>query len=121
MPSREMHEGVVRRSDAVVSTTAVAGAVPPAVFAGAVAPAGLAGTDVPAVAGMKFLVVAKVFSSAIDDEGAPLVIRASEQRGAVVEVNAVWLGGECRGLVGGMTVPEPLEHSVVGVPIAIAL
>ena len=55
MPSGEMHEGVVRRSDAVVFATAVAGAVPPAYFAGAVAPADLAGTDVPAVAGIKFL------------------------------------------------------------------
>ena len=30
VPSWEMHEGVVRRSDAVVSSTAVAGAAPPA-------------------------------------------------------------------------------------------
>ena len=42
-----------------------------------------------------------MYSSAIDDERAPLVIRTSKQRG----------------LVDGMTVPEPLEHSVVGVPI----
>ena len=80
VPSREMHGGVVRHSDAVVSTTAVAGAVPLADFAGVVAPADLAGTDVPAVAGMKFSAVAEVYSSAVDDEGAPLVILASKQR-----------------------------------------
>ena len=32
---------------------------------------------------------------------------------AVVKVDPVWPGGECRGLV------EPLEHSVVGVPIKV--
>ena len=71
------------------------------------------------VAGMKFSAVAEVHSSAVDDEGAPLVICASEQRGTVVEVDPVWPGGECRVLVDGMTVPEPLEHSVVGVPIEV--
>ena len=68
------------------------------------------------------LTVAEVHSSAVDDEGAPLaclVIRGSEQQGAVVEVDPVWPGGECRGWVDGMTVPEPLEHSVVGVPIEV--
>ena len=66
----------------MVSTTAVAGAASPA-FAGVVAPANLAGTDVLAVAGMKFSAFADVYSSAVD-EGAPLVIRASKQRRAVV-------------------------------------
>ena len=28
----------------------------------------------------------------------------------------MWPGGEFGGLVNGMTVPEPIEHSVVGVP-----
>ena len=84
-----------------------------------VAPADLAGTDVPTVAGMKLSAIAEVYSWAVDDEGAPLVIRASEQQGAVVEVDPVWPGGGCRGLVDGMTVPEPLEHSVVGVPIEV--
>ena len=74
--------------------------------------ADLAGTDVPAVAGMKLSAVAEVYSSAVDDEGAPLVIRTSKQRGAVVEVDPVWPVGECRGLVDGMTVPELLEHEV---------
>ena len=54
VPSRVMPEGVVGRSEAVVSTTAVVRAAAPTVFAGATAPANLAGTDVPAVAGMKF-------------------------------------------------------------------
>ena len=45
VPSREMHERVVRWSEAVVSTTAVAGAASPADIAGAVAQADLAGTD----------------------------------------------------------------------------
>ena len=68
MPSREMHRGVVGRSDAVVSTTAT---VPPADFSRVVAPADLAGTDVPAVARMKFSAVAEVYSSAVDDEVLP--------------------------------------------------
>ena len=80
LPPREMHEGVFGLSDAVLSTTAVAGAASPADFAGAVAPADLAGTDVLAVAEKKFSAVAEVYSSADDDEGAPLVIRASKQR-----------------------------------------
>ena len=116
MPSREVHGGVVGRSDAVASTTALAGAASPADFAGAVAPADLARTDVPAVAGMKFSAVAEVYSSAVDDEGTPLVIRTSKQRRAVVGTGPVWPGGECGGLVDGITVPEPIEHSVVGVP-----
>ena len=68
---------------------------------------------------MKLSAVAEVYSSAVDDEGAPLVIHASKQQGAVVEVGSVWPGGECRGLVDGMTVPEPLEYSVVGMPIEV--
>ena len=83
--------------------------MPPADFAGVVAPADLAGTDVPAIAGMKLSAIAEVYSSAVDDEGAPLVIRASKQRGAVVEVGPVWPGGECRSLVDDMTVPEPFS------------
>ena len=77
-----MHEGVFGLSDAVVTTTAVAGVASPADFAGAVAPADLAGTDVLAVAGKKFSAVVEVYSSADDDEGAPLVIQASKQSGS---------------------------------------
>ena len=116
VPSQEMHEGVVGWSEAVVSTTAVAGASSPADFAGVAAPANLAGTDVLAVAGTKLSAVAEVYSSAVDDEGAPLVIRASRQRPAVVGEGPVRPGGKCGGLVDGMTVPEPIEHSVVVVP-----
>ena len=57
-----------------------------------------------------------MYSSAVDDEGAPLVIRASRQRRAVVGAGPVRPGGKCGGLVDGMTAPEPIEHSVVGVP-----
>ena len=119
VPSREMHGGVVGRSDAVVSTTAVAGAVAPADFARAAAPADLAGTDVPAVTGMKFSAVAEVHSLAVDDGCAPLVIRTSKQRSAVVEVDPVWAGRKYRGPMDGMSVLEPLEHSVFGVPIKV--
>ena len=118
VPYGEMNEGVFRRIDAVVSTTAVARAASPGDLAGAVTPADLAGTDVPAVVGMKLLAVAEVYSSAVENEGAPLVIRASEQRDAIVKVDPVW-PGECWGLVDGMTIPEPLEHSVGGVPIEV--
>ena len=71
----------------------MAGAASPADFAGAAAPADLARTDVPAVPGRKFSAVAEVYSSAVDDEGAPLDIRASRQRGAVVGVGPVGPGG----------------------------
>ena len=77
MPSLEMHG----RNDAVVSTTAVAGATAFADFVGASAPADapadLAGADVPAVAGIKFSAVDEVHSSAVDYEGVPLVICTS--------------------------------------------
>ena len=107
VPSREMLKGVFGRNDAVISPTD---------FAGAVAPADLAGTDVPAVAGKKLSAVAEVLSSADDDEGAPLVIRASKQWHAVVEVSHVRPGEECCRPVDFVTVPEPIEHSVDGVP-----
>ena len=35
---------------------------------------------------MKFSVIPEVYSSAVDDEGVPLVIRTSKQRRAVVGV-----------------------------------
>ena len=107
VPPREMLRGVFGRTDAVISTTAVTGAASPTDFAGAVAPADLAGTDVPAVAGKKFSAVAEVHS---------LVIRASKQQHAVVEVGPVRPGEECCSPVDFVTVPEPIEHSVDGVP-----
>ena len=94
----------------MVSTTAVAGAAAPAVFAGAVSPADLAWTNVAAVAGMNFSAIAEVYSSTVDAEGTPLVIRA------VAGVGPVWPGEETGYLVDGMTVPELLGHSVVGGP-----
>ena len=48
--------------------------------------------------GIQFSAVAEVYSSAVDDEGATW-----------------WTGGD------GMTVPEPIEHSVVGVPMTWAI
>ena len=77
VPSRGVHGGVVGRSGTVLSTTAVAGAASAADFARVVAPADLAGTDVLAVARMKFSAVAEVYSSAVDDEGAPLASHPS--------------------------------------------
>ena len=115
MPSREMPEGVDGRSEAVVSTTALGGAAAPAVFAGAAAPADFAGTDVPAIAGMKLSAVAEVYSSAVDAEDVLLVIQASRRQRAIAGAGPVWPGGETVDLVDDMTVPEPLEHSVVGV------
>ena len=82
IPSRRRHGEIVRRCDAVVPTTAVAGAAALADIAAA--PVDLAGTGVPAVAGMKFSAVAEVHSSAVVDEGDPSVIRTSRQRSAVV-------------------------------------
>ena len=99
VPSREMLKGVFGRTDAVISPTD---------FAGAVAPADLAGK--------KLSAVAEVHSSADDDEGAPLVIQASKQRHAVVEVGPVRPGEECCRPVDFVTVTEPIEHSVDGVP-----
>ena len=84
IPSRERHGGIVQRSDAVVSTTAVAGAAALADFAGAPTPADHARTDVPAIAGMKLSAVAEVHYSAVDDESDHLVVCTSRQRNAVV-------------------------------------
>ena len=103
----------------MVSTTVVAGAVALADFAGASASADLAGTDVPTVSGMKFSAVAEVHSSAVHDEGAPLVIHTSKQRSAVVDVDPMGADRKYRGPMDGMSIPEPLEHSVVGVPLEV--
>ena len=114
--SRERHGGIVKRSDAVVSTTAVAGAAALPDFAGASAPVDLAGTHVPSVAGMKFSTVAEVHSSAVDDEGDPFVVRTSRQRSTVVLDLMAAHRTDC-GPMDSMSVPEPLEHSVVGVSL----
>ena len=85
-------------------------------IAGAVAPVNLAGADVPAVARMKFLAVAEVHSSAVDDEGDPSVVRASRQRSAVVLDPMAAPGKDC-GPMDEMSVMEPLEHSVLDVSL----
>ena len=66
--------------------------------------------------GLKFSAVAEVHSSADGDEGVPLVIRDSKQRRAVVEGGPVRPGKDCSSPVDFVTVPEPIEHSVDGVP-----
>ena len=71
LPSRTGPGKIVIRCDAVVPTTAEAGAAALADIAGAVASVDLARADVPAVAGMKCSAVAEVHSSAVDDEGDP--------------------------------------------------
>ena len=92
------------------------GVVPLTAFAGAVAPSDIAGTDVPAIAGKNFSAVAEVHSSADGDEGVPLVIRASEQWRAVVELGPVRPGNDCSSPGDYVTLPEPIEHSVAGMP-----
>ena len=119
MPSREIPEGIIGWSKAAVSTTAVAGAVAPVGFAWVVAPADLAGTDVPAVAGNELLAVAEACSSAVDAKGVPLVIQTDGRQHAVIRVGPVWPGGKTGDLIDEVTVPEPLEHSVVGLPVEV--
>ena len=89
-------------------TTAVDGAAILAEIVGAAAPADLAGTDVPAVAGMRFLAVAEVHSSAVDIEGVPSIIRTDRQRRTVV-LDPMVAPRKDGGLMDEMSVPEPLE------------
>ena len=119
MPSREIPEGIIRRSKAVVSTTVMAGVVAPVSFAGAAAPADLVGTDVPAIAGNELPAVAEVCSSAIDAEGVPLVIRSVVRQCTVIRVGPVWPSEKTGNLIDEVTVPEPLTHSVVGLPVEV--
>ena len=88
-------------------------------FAGAPAPVALAGTDVPAAAVVQFSAVAEVHSSAVDDEGDPLVIHTSRQWSAVVVLDPMVAHGKDGRPVGSMSVREPLEHSVVRVPLTV--
>ena len=90
----------------------------PADFAGASFLVEFAGTDVPAVAGMKFSAVAEVHSSAVNDEGDPLVVRTSRQRSAVVVLDPRVAHKKDGDPMDSMSVPEPLEHSVVGTSLA---
>ena len=100
----------------MVSTATETGTVALSNFAGAAAPVDLAGITVPAVAGMKFSAVAEVHSSAVDDEGDPSVVRASRQRNAVVLDPRAAPGNDGRPMM-GISVLEPLEHSVLEVAL----
>ena len=77
------------------------------------------GTDVPAVAGSKVPAVAEAYSSAVDAKSVPLVIQPGGRRRAVVRVGPVWPGWKTGDLIDEVTVPEPLEHSVVGLPVEV--
>ena len=105
IPSWKRHGRIVKRSDAGVSTTAVARAATLADFAWAPAPADLARTDVLAVAGMKFSAIAEVHSSAVDDEADPSVIRTSRQRSAVVVLDPMAAHRQDCGPMDSMSVP----------------
>ena len=66
---------------------------------------------------MKFSAVAEVHSSAVDDEGDPSVVCTSRQWSAVVALEHMKALQQDLGHMDSMIVPEPLEHSVVGVPL----
>ena len=106
----------VVRGDAAVYTAAEAGAVALSNFAGAAAPVAFAGITVPAVAGMRFSAVAELHSSAVDDEGDPSVVCANGQRSAVVLDPRAAPGNDGRPME-GLSVLEPLEHSVLEVAL----
>ena len=108
LPSQTGPGKIVIRCDAVVPTTAEAGAATLADIAGAVAPVDLAGTNVPAVA--------EVHSSAVDDEGDPSVVRTSRQRSAVI-LDPMAARRKDGGPVDDISVREPLEHSVLEVSL----
>ena len=82
----------------------------------AVAPADLAGTNVLAVAGMRFSAVADVHSSAVDDEGAPSVVRTSRQWSAVI-IAPMAAPRKDGGPMEEISVLEPLEHLVLEVSL----
>ena len=116
LPSRTRPGKIVKRCDAVVPTTAVAGAAALANIAGVVVPVDTAGTSVPAIAGMTFSAVAEVHFLAVDDEGDPSVIRTRGQRSAVVLDSMVASRKNC-GPRDEMSVLEPLEHSLLEVSL----
>ena len=92
-----------------MSTAAEAGALALSNFAGDIAPVDFAGITVPAIAGMRFSAVAEVHSSTVDD---PSVVRANEQRSAVVLDPRAAPGNDGRPMK-GISVLEPLEHSPI--------
>ena len=115
-PSHLDSKSRVVRGDAAVSTAVEAGAVALSNFAGAIAPVDFAGITVPAVAGMRFSAVAEVHSLAVDDEDDPSVVRANEHRSAVVLDRRAAPGNYGRPMK-GISVLEPLEHSVLEVAL----
>ena len=68
---------------------------------------------------MKFSAVVEVHYSAVDDEGNPLVIRTNRQRSAVVILDPMLAHRKDCGPIDSMSVPELLEHSVVGVSLTV--
>ena len=99
VPSRRRHGEIVRRCDALVPTTAVAGVAALADIAGAAAPVDLAETDVPAAARMKFSAFARCIprllmmrvilqSSVLVDSGALLFLILWRPLGRIV---APWM------------------------------
>ena len=118
LPSRTGPGNIVIPCDAVVPTTAEAGAAALADIAGAVAPVDLAGTNIPTVAGMKFSAVSEVHSLAVDDEGDPSVCRTSRQRNAVIlDLDPMAAPRKDGGPMEEICVLEPFEHSVLEVSL----
>ena len=115
LPSRTGPASIAIGCDAVVPTTAEAGAAALADIAGAVAPVDLAGTNAPAVAGMKFSAVAEVHSVDIN-EGDPSVVRMSRQRSAVI-LDPMAAPRKDGGPIEEISVLEPLDHSVLEVSL----
>ena len=76
-----------------------------------------AGTDVPAIAGMRFLAVVEVHSSAVDIEGELLIIRTSDGQRSAVLLDSIVVPRRDGGLMDDMSVLEPLEHSVLGLSL----
>ena len=97
-------------------TRETAGTVTLSSIAGTTAPVDFAGIYVPVVAEMKFSAVAEVHSSAVDVDDDTLVVRASKQRSDVS-----WDSRKSSGMVDRpmteISVPEPLEHSVLDVDL----
>ena len=75
-----------------------------------------AGITVPAVAGMKFSAVAEVHSSAVDDDDDTSVVCASGQWSAV-SLDPRTAPGFVNRPMKGISVLEPLEHSVLDVAL----
>ena len=89
-------------------TQETAGSVTQSSVAGTTALVDFAEISVPVVAAMKFSAVAEVHSSAVDLDDDTSVVRASEQRSDVSCVDRPMTE---------ISVPEPLEHSVLDVDL----